>query len=259
MRQRYQVFVEGKSLDAVDPSILILSIEESAPPLQIGTAINAKYDGYRVLSRHRGALEITITVGIRERLDMAKRAAVLDGIRDWCRDGLLRVSYRPEQQIYAVCTGLPALGAPRVWNTEIEITYTAYLSPYWEDAAPTVVAISTPAREGWVNVTPKGTAADAHVTAWITAHEPVNILRVRAGENAFALENLGIPAGGQINIWRDQHDILRIMTGDNQTLMGKRHPTSADDLIIPCRKTSTLSYDSDGNATATFLVRGRYV
>ena len=70
-----------------------------------------------------------IELDIRERFDLRARAAILSAVNGWAADGILKVSYRPEQRMRVALTQAAALSDARDVSGKYVVEFTAGPSP----------------------------------------------------------------------------------------------------------------------------------
>ena len=66
MRTRYEVYLDGTPLSAVDPAIHVTDVEECAPEETLRTAARLGSSGTQLLSRRRESLSVRVSFMIRE-------------------------------------------------------------------------------------------------------------------------------------------------------------------------------------------------
>ena len=95
MRTRYEVYLDGTPLSAVDPAILVTDVEECAPREALLSAAYARGHGTHLLSRRRESLSVRVSFMIRE-YDPARRKAAA-ALRRWPKASLAPARPRAPQ------------------------------------------------------------------------------------------------------------------------------------------------------------------
>lgn len=252
--RRQNAWIDGESLRGLDGRIIVRRILEDAPQVEMTYGDIPGGHGQRYLGRRRINRRVSIVIAIRELYDLSARARVVDAVNAWAKDGVLTVSYRPNQRLLVRRAGPAATGDVRDYNADIQIDFDAPASPFWEDAFPARLSLSGESGSGSVVVT--GTAPGlAAVT--VTPEAALTALTVTAGATAMAFEGLAIPAGQPVTIDHDDHGYLRIASG-GASLLSKRTAASADELLGgpgPC----ACAFTADAACQVDFAIRGRYL
>lgn len=260
MITRYACWMDGQGLQDVDPALLILDIAESAPDTEVRTAASP-LSGTRVTGLARRSLTVTVTFAVRE-TSPVRRAAVLERVAAWAQGTRLTVGHRPGQQLRCLCTALPAASALR-WTAPLTVAFTAFASPYWESDHAACAWITPAALTGSAVLTPVGTAPAVPAEALVInqSGETVNTLRLSCGDTSFDFRDLALSSGERLLIDHDDHGRLRMMIhGEtSRSVMDKRTPDSADELLAACRRGNAVTVQSDAPVTVKFTARGRFL
>lgn len=259
MIMRYRCAINDKELDAIDESIYITDIKETAPKMRTESVINAIYSGTRITRRTRQSLSIKIYFIIRER-DVYQRQRIMQMVNAWAKEGYLTVSTRPGQRLHVMPDALPATDSALRWWDTLTMDFAAYALPYWQDQIPTNVSLSGTSASKTVFVT--GNAwdeRDIFVEADVTnkGGEALNALTLKAENTHFVFSSLSLPPGKTLTITYGDNGILQILS-NGASALGKRLPESSDDLRLPIGKSSTLSMNADQNINMTYRYRGVY-
>ena len=253
MFQHTDVWLNGIALSAVDPTILVQSVQEGAPKIALSTGGPARSDGLRLLYRSRQSLSVSVTFAFREHIDFTRRASAMDAVRSWFRDGQLMLWHRPEQILNVRAADFPELGNPRAWTRSMKMTFTAYEWPFFLDADETVRTLTGSSANGNIFLRGNGPAARASVS--VTSESAVTSLTLTAGDTSISLADLNVTAGSEIKIGYDDQMIQYIKAG-NVSILQKRTAASADDLLIPCGVSVPLAVSANASVTAVFRARG---
>lgn len=259
MIMRYRCAIDGKELDAIDESIYITDIRETAPKMRTESVLNAIYSGTRITRRTRQSLSVKISFAIRER-DVFQRQRIMQQINAWAKEGYLTLSTRPGQRLRVIPEALPATDSALRWWDTLTMDFAAYALPYWQDQIPTSAVLS--GTEGTKTVFVPGDAweeEDVFVEADVTnkGSASMNALTLTAGDTYFRFASLNLPPGKTLNITYEDDGILRILT-DGASALAKRLPESSDDLRLPIGKSGALSVSADQSVSMTYRFRGVY-
>ena len=247
MRTRYEVFLDGTPLSAVDPAIHVTDVEECAPEEALRTAARLGGSGMQLLSRRRESLSVRVSFMIRE-YDPARRKAVLGEVLAWAAGACLTLEDRPGQRLRVVCTTPPALQSALRWTDELQMVFTAYAFPFWESEAP-VTARAT-GGSGSVLLRPAGTAESCVLQARLVnrGSGALTCATISAGGQRMAFEGMQIAPGESLTM---------LLRGGLLTLpVAFRTPDSADEIRLPQRQSSTVTFTADQSVEAEFFVRG---
>lgn len=242
MITRYGVWLDSIPLDAIDPTIIITDIQESQPNMAMQTIPHAMGDGLRVTKRTRQSLSVVVRFVIRE-YDVTRRKAILQKIIGWAKAGkYLEINDRPEQRLRVEVDTMPTVQSALRWTQELSITFTAYGSPYWEEAMPDTFTTS-----GTVQQLVNGDADKAFPD--VSVSPSASMVTVTVGDSHITLENVS----GTVLIAHD-NGVLSI-TEDGASILGKRTTDSSDDLVCIPGEVNTFSV---AGGSALFTVRGRW-
>ena len=247
MRTRYEVYLDGTPLSAVDSAIHVTDVEECAPEETLRTAARLGSSGTQLLSRRRESLSVRVSFMIRE-YDPARRKAVLGEVLVWAAGVCLTLEDRPGQRLQVICTTPPALQSALRWTDTLQLVFTAYAFPFWESEAPTVARAS--GSSGSVLLRPAGTAENCVLQARLVnrGSGPLTCAAIAAGGQRIAFEGMGIAPGGSLSM---------LLEGGLLMLpAAHRTPDSADEIRLPQRCASTVNFSADQHVEAEFLVRG---
>lgn len=242
------------SLSGLDPSIYLVDIDEAEAEYDREIARRSIHPGQRMSARTRRSLTVRLKIHITTQA-VITRAAVMDKIASWCGSGgWLTISTRPNQRLYVVPDGFPAMGSSLRWTDEITLALVAYEQPYWQQVHPTVAVITETG-----TITPTGSYPIAYAECDIVNAGDGELTRVeiRCGETAITLDRLTVPAGGRVTLAYTDRDVLTIKAA-GVSVLANRTAESHDDLIAKSRESNGISVAADQPVSATFRVRGRY-
>lgn len=256
MRQRQQIWLNGRGLAEAHPKILVQHIEEAAPQMSQKTQARAAGNGLFMTANDIERREITAWFAIREALDYRVRAEAMDAANRWASEpGWLEAVERPGQHIYVQATAFAALGKLREWTEDYPIRFTAYW-PYWIDITP--ARASAEGTSGEITLGVPGTAETAvELTVTPTAGTLSTATITVDDGDSITLADLAIPADTALRIWMDERHLLRI-TSEGAGLLSKRTATSSD-LLRAMPGGHTIAYSADTACAWTFEARGAYL
>ena len=246
---KHKVYLNGASLAAADPRIIVLSAREIEPKESVKTMAFGGRDGGFITQRRRDEMTVRVEFAIRERLDRAEWNRALMAARSWCGDGLLTIAERPGQCLDVICTKLPVAGK-KIFDP-LTAEFTAYAVPYWRDEnANTAQASAGTDGSLWI----PGDGIPAPVDVTVTAAAAMTGLTVTAGDTSITLSGISVAQGGTVVFSHDNYGFLSIKTG-TASLLNKRTAASSDDLTIPSGAASAVYVSA---CSAVFSARGCY-
>jgi hypothetical protein len=257
-KRRVNVVLNGVNLQDAAPLVVAQVINEVTPDTDLVTVNNYAFAGQRFIRLRRKKKEIRIGCMIACVYDLQLRAAMQDALTKWAQDGILEVSYRPEQRLRVNVTSKPALGSVRDWTQELEVVFTANALPYWEDLYPTTVSLTAVAGQtASGSVVPPGSTAviPVEVTVTNTGAGILNTVSVSAGDTAMEFSGLNIPAGGRLVLSYDNNMVLHI-TDSTTSKAHCRTAASDDNLLAVPGQSATFQVSGDSNVSAVFSMRG---
>lgn len=253
--QLQNAWLDNQALRDVDPRILIQRIEDNVPQTDLQYGDNPGRSGQRLLMRRRVSRRISVAFAIRELRDLAARAALVDRVNGWARDGVLQISTRPTQQIRVVCAGRAAIANPWDYTEELKIDFDAVPSPYWEDRLPQRLALSGSGGQG--SILNLGTAdTEAAVTVTPTGGA-LTSFAITLGASAFTLSGLNVAKGSALSIGYDSLGYLYIRAA-GASILQCRSASSSDDLIAAPGK-SAVSFTANTACSVVVEVRGKWL
>lgn len=248
---RYKVWLDQQGLQDLDPAICIIDLQEQPPSQLLSTAARAQGDGVFLARRARQSLSVTVRFAIREP-HPARRQAILHKVRTWAQGSYLTTSDRPQQRLKVQAESLPTLQSALKWTDALSITFTAYETPFWEDAQPTASATST--------LYLPGDAPSAPVDVrWLCAADAPDEVTIATPLSRLTFCGLPLHAGQELVISHESGTLTA--TIDGADVLPHRTPESSDDLLLPCGQTSTVTLTADGAAASSciFSARGRWL
>lgn len=253
MRTRYECALNGDTLGAIAPEVMITDISEADPRVDIQTQTRPHRAGMRLVGMLRQKLSVVISFVIWER-DVDRRKEICQRIQYWARQGgYLSINDRDRQRLHVVCEALPTLASALGWTNIQKITFSAYDFPFWEDELTEKKEI-----QGAGTFFVPGTAAEAFVSVKVTNKGGLaSGVKVAVADTFMTFSGISLPQNGVLDIGYDENRTLYAKIG-NVSVLANRTPESDDDLIAKCGERNAVSVDG-GNLSALFSARGVYL
>ena len=251
MTTNFDCTLNGVSLSGVDGRICITDVTEDAPRMH-ETTLALHGGGQHVLRQARQSISVRVRFAIHEE-SPAARSTIALAVRRWAmQDGYLTLSTRPEQRLHVHCTALPALSGED-WPEELTLVFTSTHTPWWEDSENTS-AQGTSA----VSLAIPGNAESTPVEVALinTSAATVTEVTVTCGDSHVTFEDIALPIGGQLVISRVNGAFTAKL--DGESILHRRTMDSADELLVPCGETVSMSVSAGATLYALYNVRGRY-
>lgn len=256
MRTRYLVGLDGVELSAIAPEIIVTDITHNAPVREVRASDIAGRNGKLYTRTVTSSTGVTVSFEIHTP-DVRRRAAIMEDVQRWAMPGgVLTTSDRPDRVLRVVCESLPTIGSAQKWTGICSIGFVAYAVPFWEDELPRLVTISG---NGSKILFVPGFAAPASVEAKVTntGSGSISTVTLTAGDTSMTFAGLALGAGQTMTIAHDARGLLTVRIG-GASVLAKRTAASSDELELEPGKNATLSVTTNGTASTTFEVRGRY-
>lgn len=253
MDSRYVATLNGINFADLDERLLILNVNHDRPNYQISKNTIANKMGAIIGRKHKDCAKVTITFEIHV-YPTDERQAVLQSVVEWAKNGgTLRLNDRPEQKLVCICEELPSINSVKDWTSPLDIVFSAYGVPYWQEEDASIVSLSGSNASGMIDV--PGNGGEACVDCTIIPRGILNSIRLTAGNTYIELTGLSINTGTPLLITHDSNQILNISAYGTSRLSA-RTGQSSDDLLVPSGATSRIATTSNVPVTATFSVRG---
>lgn len=253
MRTRYRISVGGTYLDALDSRICIIDIQHMAPEIQRTIEIPGQADGGIVTKSYREKASVSVTFELRI-YSITERDEVMQTIKTWAKaGGTLLTNDRSGKRLYnVVCEQFPEVTSVRNWLDPVTIVFSAYRFPYWQDSTVTTVTLTGTNASGKMNL--PGNWGNAYVSATITAKAAVTWFEIKTGSTAIKV-NASLAKDDVVEITYGTSHEISIKKGKTSLLSG-RTAASADNLLLPCGKESSISIKADKKVSCQFKARG---
>lgn len=255
MRSRYEAFLNGVALSSINPDIIIHDISYGEPQIKDETFSVAKRNGARLFRRSFNPLTVTIVFEIHA-YKVSERQAICQSICSWAKNGgELKTNDMDGLFLQCECTQFPTISSVMNWLDELEIEFTAYSIPFWQDVAQTSVAFDA-GTSGSKSQFVGGNADVSLVEAEIVANASLSSVSLTVNGRTLSLTGLSVSSGSTIKITYDKDAIQSIKVGTT-SLLDKR--SGVDDLLVNCGESNTFSFSSSASVTMTYKVRGLWV
>ena len=256
MRSRYLAALDGVELSAIAPEIIVTDITHNAPVREVRASDIAGRNGKLYTRTVTSSTGVTVSFEIHTP-DVRRRAAIMEDVQRWAMPGgVLTTSDRPDRVLRVVCESPPTVGSAQKWTGVCSIGFVAYAVPFWEDEAPRRVSITG---NGSKNLFVPGFAAPASVEATVknTGSGAISSVTLTAGDTSMTFNGLSLGTGQTLTLAHDARGLLTARIGGTSVL-DKRTAASSDELELEPGRNATLTVATDGTASTTFAVRGRY-
>lgn len=251
----FEASLDGQSLSAIAPDILLLDVIERPVREDKQTAARALHPGLRLAHRMRQSLSVDLVIMIRDR-SVRRRAEVMRSVAEWAwGGGWLTVNTHPGERLRVAAEEQPVMGSSAAWTDKITITLTAYECPYWEADEATEVTITD---EGTLRFPGGAVDSVVEVTATNTGADALTTITFGCGSTTITLEGLSVPAGESVAIAYTDDDIMTI-TAAGASALSSRTAESDDDLRAVPNEDNAISVSADQSVSATFYARGRWL
>lgn len=257
MRTRYDVYMDGLPLDAIDPDIYVTDVQETPASYDATTLQRANGDGLRVLRRLRESLQVRVAFMVRE-TDVGRRRDIVQRVDAWAMGGkYLSLGDRPGQRLRVMCETLPGITSALKWTQELSMTFTAYAMPYWEADTPMRAVFS--GTGGTAVIRNAGTAPcflEAEISN--TSGDTLSGVALEADGHAMGFSGLALGAGKTLKLFYDDNWLLRAEV-DGASVLNRRTADSVDDLMLPPGKTTTVTIAADKAVSVTLKARSLWL
>ena len=258
-----RVALGGVQLDELHESIIIRSVVPGTPKHNIQSVSRMNGMGNRITTENWEPLQTTVTWAINlKKNDLAARRAVYDLVTAWAmKCGWLTTNEMPDRQMYADRVILPEGADMRDWTRDFTTQFTAYNVPFWQGNRISA-AVGTVASGGSVVIIPDGNIDTVlEFTFTNMSGKEITNLTVNVGSKSkMVLENIALPANGQVVLGHGNDGIMRIIKkvgGTETSILANVNASSSDDLYISPVAT-TVSFSASRAGSMSISCRGRY-
>lgn len=261
MRTRYRFSMGEVALDQLiqedyPDKLWILDISYAEPAISRSVETPANRDGGIITKEYRQKASVTVTFGLYI-YDTAERNAACDRIKSWAKaGGNIRTNDKPDLVLQnAVCEQYPEIDSAKNWTDPLTMTFSAFTFPYWQDFNATTKTLSGTKTSGTITV--PGNADYTNPTVSITANAAVTWFEVSTDATTIRV-NASLAKNETATISYNSKGYLQIRRGTT-SILSSRSANSADELRLPCGKTSTIKINASARITATFTARGAWL
>lgn len=144
MINRYQVSIGGQWLHSYLQNdkrfrgrIIVQDIRYAEPARKFTVETPGDMDGGIVTKVYREKASLTVVFGI-DVINRADRHAALEAIQTLAsKGGTIITNDRPGRMLMnCVCESFPVITSAKEWYSDLEMTFSSYAFPYWQDQTP---------------------------------------------------------------------------------------------------------------------------
>lgn len=263
MRTRFDCHLDGEALSGVDTCVAVEDLLERAPEMTWATARPARGQGTLLLGQRRAARQVRVRFALRDR-SPARRGEAMEAVQRWSRGTRLELSTRPGRFLTVRCTALPDVESALRWGDALEMTFTAWEVPFWQDIRPSRTSLTGSGSVTGTLYAP-GTAEEAPVSAHVTnvSDGPCDAVTLLSGDTRFTLTGLALAPGETLTADTDALDRLSLRVvgtdGTARSVMACRTADSSDALLLPCGGRGSVGVTMSAAFEAEMRVRGRWL
>lgn len=254
-----KVWLNDEALHNIDSSILVQSITESEPEVNLPLTTRM-YGGSLAGAEARKSLEVSIDFVIVQR-DPRVRSGIIQKIRAWASsEGLLALSTHPDQQLRVRCTQYPMESTK--WLDSLTVVFTAYAVPWWEDAYTNITEGKTSGNSEVELMASGTTRSPMDVTITNDGSNTCNSVTITTRDGSFELRSLGLAPNEVLTIGHDTKGLMYIQiasaSGVVRSAYDKRTKDSMDEIwMYPSGNTVRIATDTQ--IKYQFTTRGRWI
>lgn len=253
MISRYEVSLNGVPLSSLHPDILILDIGYTPAEAQLETYTTAKRNGSRIHRRYYAESSVTVSLMIRS-YDTRTRQSICQQIGKWARGGgILKTSDRQGQRLRCLCKSWPTIASALKYTDTVQIVFTAYNNPFWEEDSVRTLTLSGTSGSGSLYI--PGDAPEVFIEAEISATNALSSIVLTVGKTSMTIS--GTVSKGSTVILKYDDEMIQSIKNGSTSLLNKR--TGSDDLIAVCGESNNFSFQTSASAKVTFKARGQWL
>lgn len=254
-RHKLNAWFGAESLRGVDPRVQISNISWNTAT-KTGYGENTGRDGRRRHRIRRDVLRVTVEFTLYEFMDIEARAAVIEAVNAWARDGYLEIGNKPGRRVWVQCTQLASEEDARNHNASFSLVFETADAPYWESSHPAVFTLTGASGSATARIPGTRESAPAEVTVQATGGT-LNTLTLRLGETSMEFADLGIAQGSSLLLGHDENGYLTIASSAGASKYDKRTGESDDELTCNAGN-AQIGFSANVACRVTFRVWGRY-
>ena len=262
MRTRISAALNGISLDSLDDSIVIQSVEPQAPSWNLNANSRGARNGQKYVSTEKRYRDVIVKFAIKEPRDYTWRETVIQKVAAWAEEGGdFSYSARPGMILRVKCSSLMTVGAINEWTTVYQITFRAFNIPCWINEQADSATASGSSASPTIRITANG-GGKLRVTARNSSGSACDTVTVRANGYTIQLTGLGLGNGETLEMDYTAEDIQRIRiknsSGAYRTALAARTAGSHDDIWLKAGA-NTISASAGRALAWTFSCYGRWI
>lgn len=253
--RRLNAWIDDAAIKDIDGDIHVVNIFDNAPQIEMEYGGITGKNGQYLLGRSNKSRKIGIEFDIRELYNLSRRAAIVDAVNAWAKDGILKVSYRPEQRIRVIRATPAHFDAAKDVTNSYTVEFEACAVPYWECDIPSTLQLSGTIGTDTLYV--PGSAPAAPEIEVKATGGTLNALTLAYAGRAMAFQNLNIAVNKSLIISHDDRGWLKI-TSDGVSKLPLRTAASVDDFTALPGEIE-VAFAADVACTVDITARGCYI
>lgn len=257
MISRYEAYMDGVALSSISEKLLILDIAHTPPQIENRSVQLAKRHGLYVYDRYKASASVTVTFELHI-YDIAERQQVCQEVARWAMGKVLQTNDRPSQRLRVVCDTPPVIESAKGWTQPINMVFSGYIVPFWEDAIPSSKLVTGDTGTLYVPGNVPSSIARTVVEVSVVPDATITAITLGCGDTSISLSGISVSSAQTLTIDYDEQMNLRIRRGTTSYL-NKRTAASSDDLLAVCGAVNALSVTAASSVNATFKARGLWL
>ena len=256
MQTRIMVELNKIALHALDSRIILQGVDESAPSWNLTAQSRASRYGQLYTGTEKRYRDIVVRFAISIVRDLGERERILQQVIGWAAEGgELRLSYRPGQRLYVVCTAPPAVSSIDQWANSYQITFRAYDIPEWMEVSPKRTTVTDSGGTATL-IIEANAGGKLEFSAANSSGSACTTMTVTANGQSFIFSSLGLASGSTLQCKYNTHDIQSLKIGSTSVLE-KRTSASADDIWLK-KGQNEITFSANVSLEWTFFCYGRW-
>lgn len=252
MTSRYNVIMNSLTLSGQDASILVTDISHAPVSMSTDAISVAKRQGAIVQRRYVDKCSVTVSFQIRK-YDIAERQAVCSKVANVVKgDITLQTNDRPGLKLECICESMPVISSALRWTDPIQMTFSAYSIPYWQQLSVNSAAAIGETGGGTFDVPGNVPNVPCDLLIYSTG-ETLQRISVTVNDRTMIFNGLNLGAGQLLRLTYD-NKMIQAITAGNESILDKR--TGADDLLCNCGERNQYSFTANTTVRTSILPRG---
>ena len=226
------VSLDNKKLTSISPYIIIKSVEEQSPNVNIAVTSVASGIGQRVTQIERRFMDVVVKFAINlMKGHESQRTQILNDVNKWGAEGkTLRVSNRPNVHLSVMMVTQLAPGYVRKWNEEYSITFRAYTVPFWENDEVTSVTLKNQSSASASLSLSSNAKTPLRVYVKNTSQSSLTSIEFSCNGKKIKIDGLSVASGGNVDV--DYENGLITIETNGKSAYSKRTADSSDDVWL---------------------------